>query len=345
MTQLLSRPESNNSTTTSATAPWWPGLAWHEGDPETLEMPAPAFRQYIWLVHEASPVLFAAVGNNANISFTNQEGIPKSGRARDTATFIEAFLNDRFIATSNDGRANTAKLDRFNLKPHFFTINGQSGHFAHNHASITPMNRVGEPCSDPRHQCRAVDPFHAHPRQPRVRDVRRQCAPGKPLLGGCLFPASHGSYGLHPALYAVARTFPMKGGSAEAAAVIMPCSPWPTRPSPGSPAPRPTRPGRPWKSSALHHPKIGTIKKGFLGGTVDIAQRQSPLCFPMHSHSEPDQVSPGRQLQHRPDLGDVFHRRPKRLRVTNFPIDEDFMMMLDMGGSTSATGPAAGKEP
>jgi hypothetical protein len=46
----------------------------------TPDMPAPAFRQYIWGVHEASPVLFAAVGNNANISFTNQEGIPKSGR-------------------------------------------------------------------------------------------------------------------------------------------------------------------------------------------------------------------------------------------------------------------------
>ena len=36
--------------------------------------------------------------------------------------------------------------DVFNRKPHYFTINGQSGHFAHNHPAITPMNRVGEPC-------------------------------------------------------------------------------------------------------------------------------------------------------------------------------------------------------
>jgi hypothetical protein len=114
-------------------------------------------------------------------------------------------------------------------------------------------------------------------------------------------------------------------------------------PFPGFPGAASHRAWPPVEEFTLHHPKIGTIKKGFLGGTVDIAQRQSPLCFPMHSHSEPDQVSQGGNYNTALISGMYFIGDQNGTR--NFPIDEDFMMMLDMGGSTSATGPAAGKEP
>jgi hypothetical protein len=37
----------------------FPGLAWEQGDPANH---TPPFRQHIWLLHEASPVLFEEVG-------------------------------------------------------------------------------------------------------------------------------------------------------------------------------------------------------------------------------------------------------------------------------------------
>ena len=71
-------------------------------------------------------------------------------RTMTAANFMDLFVHDPFINTSNDARSGTStefpgKTPIFNRKPHFFTINGQSGLFAHNNAAITPMHRVGEP--------------------------------------------------------------------------------------------------------------------------------------------------------------------------------------------------------
>lgn len=96
----------------------FPGLAWEEGDPETN---TPPFRQYIWILHEASSRLFAEVGK-----FTPRRDFP-------ARQFENAFLNDRF---RSEGR---------NRKPEFFTINGQSGFFSAHNPFITPHHRVGEP--------------------------------------------------------------------------------------------------------------------------------------------------------------------------------------------------------
>ena len=285
-------------------------------------MPTPAFRQYIWLVHEASPVLFAAVGNNANISFTNQEGIPKSGRARDPGTFIEAFLNDRFIATSNDGRANTAKLDRFNLKPHFFTINGQSGHFAHNHATITPMHRVGEPCL-----IRIINAglwthsMHIHANHVYVTSVDN--VPQENPLWVDVFmlhPMGHMDYTLP---YMRPPDVPNvggfgRGGSGNNAMLTLANPPFPG--FPGAVSPGLAARGRVYSASPQdRHHQEGL--PGRHGGHCPAA------IAPVLPHAQPFGAGPdhpGRQLQHRPDLGDVFHRRPERTR--NFPIDEDFMI-------------------
>ena len=129
-----------------------------------------------------------------------------------------------------------------------------------------------------------------------------------------------------------------RGGSGSNAMLTLANPPFPGFPGAAS---HPAWP--PVEEFTLHHPKIGTIKKGFLGGTVDIAQRQSPLCFPMHSHSEPDQTTQGGNYNTALISGMYFIGDQNGTR--NFPIDEDFMHMLHMGGSTSATGPAAGEDP
>jgi hypothetical protein len=324
------------------TAPWWPGKSWHAGD-AAAHNPAPPFRQYIWLVHEASPVLFAAVGNNANISFTNQNGTPFRGSARDPNIFIEAFVNDAFIATSNDGRANTPKLDRFNLKPHFFTIDGQSGHFAHNHATITPMHRVGEPCL-----IRIINAglwthsMHIHANHVYVTSVDN--VPQENPLWVDVFllhPMGHMDYTLP---YMRPPDVPNVGGFGRGGSGSKAMPTLANPPFPGFPGATPHPAWPPVEEFSLHHPKIGTMKKGFLGGTVDIAQRQSPLCFPMHSHSEPDQSTQGGNYNTALISG-MYFIGDQNDTMKDFPIDEDFQMMLHMGGSTSATGPAAGKDP
>ncbi len=99
-------------------APWWPGLAWEQGDPATN---TPPFRQYIWLLHQASPNLFAEVGD-----FTPGEDF-------DADDFVQRFLHDQFSPVNA------------NAIPQYFTINGQAGHFSHNTPYINPNNRVGEP--------------------------------------------------------------------------------------------------------------------------------------------------------------------------------------------------------
>jgi hypothetical protein len=104
--------------------PLSPGLAWEEGDPSTN---TPPFRQNVWLLHEASPILFAEVGN--------YRGRGRSDYPADK--FVNSFTRDKY--------ANTYKTGKFNKKPHFFTINGQSGHLSHHNPCVTPFRRVGEP--------------------------------------------------------------------------------------------------------------------------------------------------------------------------------------------------------
>jgi FtsP/CotA-like multicopper oxidase with cupredoxin domain len=102
----------------------FPGLAWEQGDPST---DTPPFRQYVWLLHQSSPNLFEEVGRSA-----------PGAAIRNPVTFVNAFLKDPFITTGKDTAAS-------NRKAQYFTISGQSGHFAHNNSFICPMNRVGEP--------------------------------------------------------------------------------------------------------------------------------------------------------------------------------------------------------
>jgi hypothetical protein len=93
-----------------------------------------------------------------------------------------------------------------------------------------------------------------------------------------------------------------------------------------------------------HHPPVGTLRTNFAGtALVDIAQSQSPLCYPMHDHSEASQTSQGGNYNCGLIAGIYFIG--DRNNMMNFPLDEEFTMMLEMGRSTSATGPAAGEDP
>jgi hypothetical protein len=105
---------------------------------------------------------------------------------------------------------------------------------------------------------------------------------------------------------------------------------------------------RTWPPSqelARFHPPVGTLRQSFLDPLVqvDIAQSQSPLCYPMHDHSEPSQVAQGGNYNCGLIAGIVFIG--DRTIQQDFPLDHEFEHMLDLGRSTSATGPAAGDEP
>lgn len=100
------------------TTPWWPGLSWEEGD---ISTGTPPFRQSVWVLHQASPNLFAAVGD-----YTPGLDYPAS-------QFVEEFLHDTFHPQNANNIAQ------------FFTISGQSGHFSHNNPYINPNFKVGEP--------------------------------------------------------------------------------------------------------------------------------------------------------------------------------------------------------
>ena len=100
----------------------FPGLSWEGKDMgHHGHFPTPPFRTYVWLTHQASPRLFAEVGN-----YTAGQDYP-------SALFLERFLKSPFSPT------------RDNYNPEYFSINGQSGAFGHASPTITPTNRVGEP--------------------------------------------------------------------------------------------------------------------------------------------------------------------------------------------------------
>lgn len=232
----------------------FPGLAWQQGDANTR---TPAFRQYVWLLHEASSRLFAEVGSYA------------AGKEFPSSEFVKAFRNDKF------------RSDGLNRKPEFFTINGQSGYFSAHNPYIAPMRRVGEPsvirilnAGMATHSLHIhanhvyiiglngvvqenpvwSDTFTARPldvlewavpfiRPPDVPNERGIGMPDKPLVS-LSNPAISGS---------------------------MPHPVWP-----------------PTEELNMHMPGIGTK-----AGDVDISVRMSPICYPMHDHSEMSQSSQG----------------------------------------------------
>jgi hypothetical protein len=246
----------------------FPGLAWEEGDPAT---DTPPFRQYIWLVHEASSRLFADVGNApAGVDF-------------DATTFVNAFLSDPFRA------------DGLNRKPEYFTLTGQSGHFVHNSSFLCPNNRVGEPIVV--HILSAglqTHSLHIHANHFWVTCLNNVVQTN---------PLWMDVFTVHP-LDTLEYVLPYMRppdipnatgrGFSDAPLAVNPT------PIPGFGAgipPGPTDAGvttwPPRQELSMFIPAQGTLANPLDPASVPIDVQLSPMCYPMHDHSEPSQTSQG----------------------------------------------------
>jgi hypothetical protein len=98
----------------------------------------------------------------------------------------------------------------------------------------------------------------------------------------------------------------------------------------------------------LHFPSVGTTALDRNGNSVSLAQRESPLCYPMHDHAEPSQTSQGGNYNCGLISGAYCTGDRNTPGFMDFPMDEDFAMMYRniRGVSNSfATQPAPGTDP
>ena len=264
----------------------FPGLSWEEGDPDTL---TPPFRTYVWLCHQASPRLFAEVGN-----------LP-AGQIYNATTFMNKFLRDPFSPTRN------------NNNPEFFTINGQSGFFGHFSPAITPMGRVGEPVVV--HILNAglwTHSMHLHANHFYVTSVNGVPSANPLWLDVYnVFPMDRVDYTVP---FMRPPDIPNEGG--------MGLPDTPLRSVRGNPV------WPPVEEFELHFPDIGEERAEDINGNrIDLAQRMSPLCYPMHDHTEPSQTAQGGNYNMGLISGMYVTGDRNTNGFMNFPMDEDFAMM------------------
>jgi hypothetical protein len=277
----------------------YPGLRWEDGDPTTN---TPAFRQYVWLLHQASPNLFAEVGN-----YTAGQDYPAQ-------QFVQKFLRDPFSPT------------RANNIPQYFTINGQSGFFSHFSPTVTPMGRVGEPIVI--HIMNAglwTHSMHYHFNHFYVTYDNSPSNGG--VLGGGVSPNPIwiDIYNVDP-MDTVDYTLPFMRPPNVPNARGIGRPDQPTQTINGNPC------WPPVEEMNVYMPKIGTNAKDVNGNTVSIAQRESPLCYPMHDHSEPSQTSQGGNyncglISGVYCTGDRNAQSQGLGNFMDFPMDPDFAMM------------------
>ncbi|HXE95963.1 MAG TPA: multicopper oxidase domain-containing protein [Dongiaceae bacterium] len=277
----------------------WPGLKWEEGDPATN---TPSFRQYVWVYHQPSPNLFAAVGNAA----------PGTGM-RIPANFVKAITRDPFSPT------------RANNRPQYFTVNGQSGFFSHFDPAITPVSRVGEPVVI--HILNAgvqTVSHHMHCNHFFITMTNRVTDPN-PLPNPN--PIWVDVYGVKP-MDRVDYVFP-----------FMRPPDLPNARGIGRPdQPLQTINGHPvWppvEEMQTFIPALGTKALAADGVTpVELGQRLSPLCYPAHDHLETSQTAQGGNYNMGLITGAyVFGDRNAKGQglgdFMNFPMDADFAQMF-----------------
>ena len=280
----------------------FPGLAWEEGDADLIIYYATTpFRQYVWLTHQASPKLFAEVGNHP------------AGQDYPAADFLQKFLRSTFSPT------------RDNYNPQYFTINGQSGFFGHFSPTITPMNRVGEPVVI--HILNAglwTHAMHLPANHFYVTSVNGVVSDN---------PIWVDVFNIH-AMDRVDYTVPYM------------------RPPDVPNARGIGRPDTPLVSPITNQPVWPPIEEldvfipaqGTKTNTgVLLEQRLSPLCYPLHDHSEPSQTAQGGNY----NMGLIsgMYVTGDRNTLMDYPMEHDMEMMCRNIRGISGTGPAAGTEP
>jgi hypothetical protein len=299
----------------------FPGLKWEEGDPATN---TPAFRQYCWILHQASPNLFATVGN-----------LP-TGQIYDAQLFQQQFLHDPFSFT------------RANNIPQYFTINGQSGFFSHFSPTITPIGRVGEPLVI--HIMNAglwTHSMHFHFNHFYVTYDSSPANGG--VLGGGVSPNPIwiDIYNIDP-MDTVDYTYPYMRPPNVPTVRGLGLPETPVQTINGHPC------WPPIEEMNVYMPALGTTALDIDGLPVELGQRESPLCYPMHDHSEATQTSQGGNYNTGMISGAYCTGDRNTPGHMNFPMDEDFAMMYrDIRGCSvaspaspfSGTIPAAGTDP
>jgi FtsP/CotA-like multicopper oxidase with cupredoxin domain len=277
----------------------FPGLAWEQGDDTTH---TPAFRQYVWVLHAVSSRLFAEVGRYP------------AGRDYPAAQFISAYQRDRF------------RSDGLNRKPDFFTINGQSGWFAAHNPYITPSHRVGEPAVIRiLNAGLSLHSLHIHANHVYVTGVNGI------VQANPLWVDTYTVKPLDVIEWVVPFTRPPdvpneRGiGLADKPLISI------ANPQIKGSVPHPVWP--PTEELNTHFPKIGTKT-----GDVDISVQLSPICYPMHDHSETSQSAQGGNYGMGMMSGlDFIGDRNTPGGVTTFP-------GAAMTHGPKDTGPAAGHE-
>lgn len=277
----------------------FPGLSWEQGDESTHTPPC---RQYVWILHAVSSRLFAEVGNYP------------PGRDYPAAQFISAYQRDQF------------RSDGLNRKPDFFTINGQSGWFAAHNPYITPSHRVGEPAL-----IRIINAglslhsLHIHANHVYVTGVNGV------VQTNPLWVDTYTVKPLDVIEWVVPFTRPPdvpneRGiGLADKPLISI------ANPAIQGSVPHPVWP--PTEELNTHFPKIGTKT-----GDIDISVQLSPICYPMHDHSETSQSAQGGNYGMGMMSGlDFIGDRNTPGGVTTFP-------GAGMNHGPHETGPAAGHE-
>jgi len=287
-------------------ASWWPGLAWEEGDAST---DTPPFRQNIWLMHQASPHLFEEVGL---FSQTHP------GSLYPASTFVSNFLHDPINAGAPTDPATGWPA---NHTPQYFTLSGQSGHFAHNNPWICPYSRVGEP-----YLIRLLNAglwlhsTHIHANHVFIlqHNNRSDVFPGSfdnPIWVDVYTSAPLDTYDwLIPYMrppdvpnnLGIGRDDLEQSLDVSGTAVPMPGyglapggPPFVAAQVDANPPPLPGTTGHltwpPLQEVNMFIPNVGTRTTLAQDGVtvIDCAVRLSPVCFPMHDHSEPSQVANG----------------------------------------------------
>lgn len=278
----------------------FPGLAWEKGDVATN---TPPFRQYVWILHEASSRLFEEVGKYP------------PGKDYPAAKFVRAFQNDPF------------QSDGLNRKPDFFTINGQSGFFAAHNPSITPHHRVGEPAIIRiLNVGLSMHSLHLHANHYYVIGVNGVVQENPILVD--TFTVNPLDIVDWAVPYIRPPDVPNERG------IGLPDKPLMSIMNPAIPGSTPHEVWPPIEEMDMHYPKLGTK-----AGNVDISVRLSPICYPMHDHTEPSQSAQGGNYGLGMMSGIHFiGDRNTPGGVTTFPNGE-----VDYHGP-SETGPAAGPE-
>ena len=168
-----------------------------------------------------------------------------------------------------------------NRKPEYFTINGQSGFFAAHNPYITPHHRVGEPAVIRiLNAGLSMHSLHLHANHYYVTGVNGV------VQENPVWVDTYTSNPLDVIEWAVPFTRPPDIPNERG--IGLPDKPLMSVANPAIPGSVPHPVWPPTEEMDMHFPKIGTM-----AGNTDISVRLSPICYPMHDHTEPSQSAQG----------------------------------------------------